>query len=191
MAGQYLKAFFQCLDTLLYAALSIVGFYLIYAGDVIEKFKIERTNFAEYVENITEIPTILTYIDGNGGTELGYGTNFSLSMKVSKMRQEKYLANGSNWFGALEFGFEALWDGSVFKVTSLNFPDDLDGSFWYSLSYIFENSTEVEKVNFQLTTATGGLIDGVGRYFNMDDVIFQASLGNQLDISISPQESIH
>ena len=148
MAGQYLKAFFQCLDTLLYVALSIAGFYLIYAGDVIEKFKIERTNFAEYVENITEIPTILTYIDGNGGTELGYGTNVSLSMKVSKVKQEKYLANGSNWFGALEFGFEALWDGSVFKVTSLNFPEDLDGSFWYSLSYIFENSTEVEKVNF-------------------------------------------
>ena len=85
MAGQYLKAFFECLDTLLYAALSVVGFYLIYAGDVKEKFKIKRTNFAEYVEDITEIPTILTYIDGNSVTELGYGTNFSLSMKVSKI----------------------------------------------------------------------------------------------------------
>ena len=183
-----MKAFFQILDTLLYFALSMVGYYLIYEGGVIDKFKIQRTNFAEYVEKIVEIPTILTYIHGNSRAKLAYGTNFNITIEVSDHKQEKYLANGSNWLGALEFDFEALWDGSVFKITPLSFPEELDGSFSYSLSYIFDNSTDVEKVNFQLTTETGGLLDGDGEYLNMDDVVFQASLKNQLDVSISPQE---
>ena len=101
MAGKNLNVFFHCLDTLLYFALSIVGYYLIYEGGVIDKFKIQRTNFAEYVENIDELPTILTYIHGNSRSKLKYGTNFNITIEISDHKQEKHLANGSNWLGAL------------------------------------------------------------------------------------------
>ena len=54
---------FQVVDAMAYFALSVLGFYFIFQGDVLEKFASKRTNFAQYEEEVTELPTILTYID--------------------------------------------------------------------------------------------------------------------------------
>ena len=46
-----------------YAILLFLGVYFIYAGQIIQKFQQKRTNFAEYGEEITEFPTILTSLE--------------------------------------------------------------------------------------------------------------------------------
>ena len=48
----------KILDNFGVSVLCFIGFYLIFSGDVIERFSLKRTNFAEYSENVSELPTI-------------------------------------------------------------------------------------------------------------------------------------
>ena len=50
------------LERLFYSILLGVGCYLIYEGDVVQKYLRRRTNFAVHEEDMTELPTIVTYI---------------------------------------------------------------------------------------------------------------------------------
>ena len=55
---------FQVFDNLAYVILSIVGCYFIYKGEVLQRFGARKTFFAEYNEPVTELPSLITYIDG-------------------------------------------------------------------------------------------------------------------------------
>ena len=43
-----------------YLSLFCVGILFIYRGDIVQRFKTGRTNFAQYSENMTEMPTVVT-----------------------------------------------------------------------------------------------------------------------------------
>ena len=65
----------QIMEKLLYFALLGLGIYFIYRGDVIPRFWLGRTNFAEYLEDMNEFPTITAYI-GNAPKNFTLGEDF-------------------------------------------------------------------------------------------------------------------
>ena len=66
-----------------YVILLCLGVYFIYAGQIIQKFQQKRTNFAEYGEEITEFPTILTSLEYTTQVDkiLEYGKDFNLTLQ--------------------------------------------------------------------------------------------------------------
>ena len=75
MEKQRETKFVKILDNLGVSVLWLIGFYLIFSGDVIERFSLKRTNFAEYSENVSELPTIQSRI--------AYQVPISLLEKIS------------------------------------------------------------------------------------------------------------
>ena len=57
-----IKDLFKVIDGLILFLLMGLGFYFIYKGDVLNRFQLKRTNFAEYTEDLSEIPTVTTWI---------------------------------------------------------------------------------------------------------------------------------
>ena len=56
------KTIFWLFRKLVYLAMFGLGVYFIYQGDVMQRFYRKRTNFATYEEDITELPSIVTWI---------------------------------------------------------------------------------------------------------------------------------
>ena len=65
-----LRIILKVMERVIYFTLLFVGCYFIHKGSVIERFVEERTNFAEFDEEIQELPSILTYIEKTGGETL-------------------------------------------------------------------------------------------------------------------------
>ena len=116
--------FFKSLIT--YFILSILGCYFIHKGEVFNRFRFGKTFFAEYDEQVSELPTILTWL-----------ADFNLSLAWGKLRtfigEEEdpsinilNLGENSIPFGTeiepLRIDLEALWDGTVFRISPLNLP---------------------------------------------------------------------
>ena len=76
----------QVFDNLFYVILSILGCYFIHKGEVFNRFRFGKTFFAEYDEQVSELPTILTYIEGPSRSNLKYGKDFNLSLAWGKLR---------------------------------------------------------------------------------------------------------
>ena len=72
------KPLLKILDFLIYAGFSFLGCYFIIEGDVVEKYQSKRTNFAEYLEKVTELPSITTYIHSSYEA-FQYGLDFNIS----------------------------------------------------------------------------------------------------------------
>ena len=58
-----LKLIFQIINSLAYCSLFALGCYFIYEGQVIQRYTLGRTNFAEFDEELVEFPTIVFFID--------------------------------------------------------------------------------------------------------------------------------
>ena len=56
-----------------------MGIYLIFLGDVIEKYLSGKTSYAEYTEEITELPTIVTYLDSSDLGKHTYGKDYDIA----------------------------------------------------------------------------------------------------------------
>ena len=69
------------LERLFYSILLGVGCYLIYEGDVVQKYLRRRTNFAIHEEDISELPTIVTYIYPYSDT-FQLGRDFNIQFKA-------------------------------------------------------------------------------------------------------------
>ena len=80
----------KLLDNLLYFSLLGLGIYFIYIGDVIPRFWIGRTNFAEYEEVMNELPTISTYIR-NVPENYTMGKDLSLVLLANSDQFANYL----------------------------------------------------------------------------------------------------
>ena len=120
---------FHVIDTVVFWFFLFLGVYLIYVGEVIQKFQLTRANFAEYEEEIAEFPTLLTYIQYDLGsissnwTYLEYGKDFNFRFRIGKGNM-KALAIGENSF-----------EGSSIKVDlkeQIEFSKDMDK--WMSRS---------------------------------------------------------
>jgi len=132
---------FHFTDKLVYLSLLIVGTFFIYQGDVIPRFWMKRTNFADHSEQITELPTIVTY-PNPPDTALKFGKDFNISLKVYKWDKTFNLTEGRNIIHQeSNFGifFEKIYKENGFKLTPIGAPPDF--TLTYALTYQFENTT--------------------------------------------------
>ena len=69
-----------------YVTLLFLAVYFIYAGDTVQKFSNKKTSFAEYGEPVSELPTILAFIeyaDRNITFEYGKDFNWTFQSDIS------------------------------------------------------------------------------------------------------------
>ena len=130
------KPLLKILDFLIYAGLSFLGCYFIIEGDVVEKYQSKRTNFAEYLEKVTELPSITTYIHSSYEA-FQYGLDFNISYSaiiqyhngLYDHSERENLTFGVNLVkgSSLEVRFEKMYDTlygkDLFRITPLNFND--------------------------------------------------------------------
>ena len=57
------KYVFQTLDYVGYIMLMLVGCYFIHEGNVVKRFQQKKTTFAQNVEQMTEYPVVVTWIE--------------------------------------------------------------------------------------------------------------------------------
>ena len=74
----------RIIKTLVYCTLFAVGCYFIYEGQVIQRYTLGRTNFAEFEEELEEFPTILFFIDDGDKTALTNMEQISSSFTALK-----------------------------------------------------------------------------------------------------------
>ena len=51
------------IDKIVYLSLLGLGMYFFYEGDVVSRYRLRKTNFAEKSEQVKELPTILAHIE--------------------------------------------------------------------------------------------------------------------------------
>ena len=82
MFMQEIKHFYySLLKGIKYFLFLVLGCYFINQGDVLTKFNLGRTSFAEYRELMTEQPTIMMKIFNKYGQNTTYGKDFNISYK--------------------------------------------------------------------------------------------------------------
>ena len=112
------------------------GVYFIYYGDVWERYRLKRTNFAEYTEQITELPTFVTWIQYRQNIQtsehLKFGEDISIVYWQYPWLQQTVLKEGNNLLPSLELNLEMKDDNAhywisdkKYKLTPLNFTKDL------------------------------------------------------------------
>ena len=116
------------IDWLGYIGLLSVGIYFILEAEVLQRYQLGRTNFAEYEESISERPTIVTYFEP-GSTHLKYGVDYNISYQVYSQVQEPNvqefnLTHGQNQVaGEGVFDFEEIGNGLFIKLTPTTPPN--------------------------------------------------------------------
>ena len=140
------------LNKTVYIALLILGCYFIYQGQVVERFVDEKCDFSDYPEDVSELPTLQTFISPYNDV-LMYGHDFNISYGVFGL-QSHNLTLGINTIvpDVLQVHFEQLYGLNVFKISPLNFSTDISKYYlWYNLSYIFSSNLKLND-NTQVVT---------------------------------------
>ena len=52
----------NCFNKMMYICLFVLGCYMIYQGEVVQPYKLGRTNFAVYEESVVELPNSIMHI---------------------------------------------------------------------------------------------------------------------------------
>ena len=134
---------FKIAEKLVYVCLMSLGFYFIYQGDGWNNFVNQRSNFAEYNEPISELPTIVVWFQYPHVDEypnLKLGTDFflyyweypwwsSLSLKEGNNSYQR-LTREHKWVPGLRlkvesgeiFAWNRKYNGQKYKFIPLNFP---------------------------------------------------------------------
>ena len=128
---------FWILQKVIYFGLLSLGCYFIYQGQVVQRFIIQRTDFSEYSETVSELPTLLTFpLLYN---TLKFGKDFNISYGIRGSSLTRNLSIGINDISdCLQVYVDQIYNSSVFKITPLNFSSDkpLD----YELAYTVDKS---------------------------------------------------
>ena len=145
---------FKGIEKALYFSLIFLGIYYIYMGNVLKRFRAKKTNFAEYSESITELPTMLAWIEyseNSTGLEIGVDVNITWNYYSLELGQT-VLYNG------LKLELEDLEridisDPSMYRISPLNFPTGMPKDFKYWFSFTFsQNDSTVSKAGISFTT---------------------------------------
>ena len=85
-------------DIIVHLNFLLVGLYFIYHGEIFPRFLKGRTQFAEFEEDITELPTILTFLEFTKTpmTPLSYGPDLNISLQVAGQGKPIILTLGNN-----------------------------------------------------------------------------------------------
>ena len=150
----------QIVGKLKYIVFLLLGIYFIIVGEIIPKFEMKRTTFAENREPISELPTIMSYVKHHEKKKLAYGKDLTLTYAIAKAgSQQSPLALGKNVLnGSLVLQLEKLYltpFDSGFKIRPLNFPSKVDLDFQLIWNLILnDTSDDQSKVMITMSLST-------------------------------------
>ena len=161
MADPRIKNIFQFCEGCSYLTLVCLGAYIIQQGHVLQKYQLHRTNFAEYAENIAELPTVFAWLSPFHPS-LKLGQNFEICYRESKsnamgkgiqpswedgtclklgINKINNLIIKCEEIGREDTGSQLMWPNNIgfhlFKLTPLNFSP---GIITISRFYTFKNN---------------------------------------------------
>ena len=157
---------------------------------MLQRFSLKRTNFAEYDEEITELPTVFTYINPLSD-KVKFKSDFNISYRRSGAATSVNLTEGENIVseGPLKVDFKQRGKENVFKITPLNFETGMDLD--YTLTYTFEKSFDLELVSHigvALRTDNNSYVHCDGKYYDGDVNDQKSKLGEQGYLLITPEK---
>ena len=193
----FTKLCIQIIDHLTYLALSILGLYFIVEGNVIQNFNLGRTNYAQYSEPITELPTILTIIDHVNRSQYKYGIDFNISvgewMWSHNQGVSTNLTFGVNVIagGLLKVEFEAILE-HFFKITPINFSHGMPLSYFMKYKFKKEDDTALSglsKVSAILSAENNSVtVPFDWKHFDGNIHLMRLGLGEQGFVTILPRK---
>ena len=100
------------LQNAVYIALLTLGCYFIYQGKVIQRYLIQRTDFSEYSEAMSELPTLTTFILPFETLTFGKDFNVSFYPKGSSIKRNLFIGT-NNISNTLQADFEQIYGVSL------------------------------------------------------------------------------
>ena len=187
------KAVFEIIEKAVSLVLMFLGFFFIYKGDVINRFHLKRTNFAEYSEFIMEIPTVTTWIEyrSDYSQNLQYWNDFTIELyhwQNDSSTTSLELGENKVFGSSLHVFFENFTDGT-YRISPVNYAPGMPHDF--SLSYSFQsNTSNVSRIAVALSTRNNSYC-GYGTEFHDGEVkeVF-GSLSQRKYIVINPEKYI-
>ena len=130
------KRIHQLINQSVYLALICVGCFFIYQGDVLQRFHLKRTNFAEYEEDLTELPTIM--IPPVRPRNIKFERDYNISFQALDGSPYINPTDGYQTIGNLSVHFERTRQNG-YQIT----PEDLSTRkvLNYQLTYRFQNAS--------------------------------------------------
>ena len=177
---------FKIVDKSVYLALFCVGCVFIYQGDVLQRFQLKRTNFAEYEEDITELPTVQTWL---GFGNLTFGQDYNISYKPHGTSQSILLSQGLNSIGTVKIKFQQF--GRAFTLTPLNFSRGMPRD--YDLTFEFKNASwknVVKDVGISLSSENNTM-ECNGIYWDGEVSDDKISIGQDFLMHITPEKFVY
>ena len=192
-------------NVVVYLFMLCVGIYFIHMGEVMERFWLQRTDFTEHKEGVTELPTVLAYVSSRSplGANIWdpqnnkYGEKFNISYgrECGRSRSESDGVNltfGQNKvFGGLNVLFEQLYGANFFKITPENFVPKMPLD--YCLTYIFEDSiaSKIIRVGLSLRPENSSVHVNGRRDMNGYERNFQIKVGEYGNYVFKQESTIH
>ena len=125
-----------------------MGCYFIFQGNVIQKYNLKKKAFTEEVEDVSELPTIMTEVVHKEKRSLTYGDDFSITFGI--LNSTTYnLSYGINEMAGLpSLRFEKISSrcsgvGTMegFLIVPLSFPSSKE-NMTFQLSWAFKNTSD-------------------------------------------------
>ena len=123
---------FKGIQRALHFFLICLGIYFIYIGDVVNRYKAQKTNLAEYFEPIRELPTVFAWIEFSGpSTGLRIGLDFNITWTWDLEWYEYQLELGEILLNnGLKIKLEEKTrmhssQPQMYKIIPLNFPEGM------------------------------------------------------------------
>ena len=184
------------IQKMIYLALLLLGLYWVYQGDSVNQYISGKTNFAEFSEPISELPTMFTYIYYTRNTTYQFWDDYNISFGISEEWMEDLtpLAFGDNTIVGVPFGlnleevYEGVLPSQSFKITPINFKPDMPVSI-YALKYTFKNCSEPVKISM-LFLAENNSVQINWKFYDGDTKPSALTLGEGQGIDIFPEKSV-
>ena len=156
------KNILEVIDWLVYLILLCLGIYFIYQGHVWDRFILKRTDFSEFGENVTELPTVISMLLtklSNQSVKLGEDFNISY--------EAYHGGNGNGLISKLEKGENSLDVGfterlkidlelpltsKIIKITPNNFKAGM--AMDYKLTFTFRRDLDFQSIEVQTFLAS-------------------------------------
>ena len=177
---------YRLINTILYILLLGLGIYLIYQGDIVQRFRLKRSNFAVFTEPIVELPTIVTYF--YPPINIKYKSDFNISLVAVGTKTQSNLEFGENVIQGtnLKVEFKELFHLDNFRIKPLTFQREMDFIFTFN----FANSSIMSKrdIGIRLTTLNNTSPCGGTQYFDGISEVETFAVGTMHEMTVSVEK---
>ena len=188
----------------------ILGCYITYLGDVWDRYRLKRSNFAEFDEDVIELPTVISSVNQLGsvlGNETIYpklGEDFNVSYQALTISGVfdlppsigNFTHNGRYdvAYSHLKIDFEQLLNASLFKITPVNFSPGM--VLDYVLTYTFDDSSiqkyRISGIQSNLVpennSEAGSWLIGSTKLYDGKYQSYSSKLGFQTIVTYAPEK---